>query len=220
VSEDWRVTVRIRDEHGVGALRRRLHEHEAEEETRDRLGDLVAVSSGGSNEVLLYTSTGEAAHEAGEVVAGILREHGLEGELQIDRWHPIEQRWEDEHVPLPETEAQQEIEHDRLEGDEAAASRQLGEGLWQVRVEFDSHGDAVEFADRLVGEGLPVARRWTYLIVGAENEDEANALAERLQAELPEGAALQIEPGGGMTWPTSARNPFAVVASVFGGLSG
>ena len=142
----------------------------------------------------------------------------MEAELQIDRWHPVEQRWEDEHVPLPQTEQQR---RPSTTASRATRRRRRGSSaMWQVRVEFDAHGDAVEFADRLAAEGLPVARRWTYLIVGAENEDEANALVERLQTELPSGAAIQIEPGGGMTWPTSARNPFAVVAGVFGGLAG
>ena len=64
--------------------------------------------------------------------------------------------------------------------------------------------------------GIPVTRRATFLLVGAVNQDEAKALAERLRAEAPEGAGIEVEPGGGMVWEVSPKNPFAV----FGGLGG
>ena len=48
------------------------------------------------------------------------------------------------------------------------------------------------------------------------NEDEATALAERLRTEAPEGATVEVEPGGAMVWEVSPKNPFAV----FGGLGG
>ena len=61
-----------------------------------------------------------------------------------------------------------------------------------------------------------MTRRSTFLLVGAVNEDEATALAERLRAEAPEGAVVEVEPGGAMVWEVSPRNPFAI----FGGLGG
>ena len=73
-----------------------------------------------------------------------------------------------------------------------------------------------ELADRLEAEGIPVTRRATFLLVGAVNQDEAKALAERLRAEAPAGAEVEVEPGGGMVWEVSPKNPFAV----FGGLGG
>jgi hypothetical protein len=64
-------------------------------------------------------------------------------------------------------------------------------------------------------EGFSVVRRWTYLIVGANSEDDATALAERIETEAPPGARVQVEPGGGLVWQTMPRAPFAI----FGGLS-
>jgi hypothetical protein len=50
--------------------------------------------------------------------------------------------------------------------------------------------------------------------VGAANRDEAAELAERLRAEAPEGARVEVEPSGGAVWEVMPANPFAV----FGGL--
>jgi hypothetical protein len=57
-------------------------------------------------------------------------------------------------------------------------------------------------------------RRYTFLLIGAENEDEAHRLAERLEAEVPEGSRVEVEAGGRMVWEVTPQNPFAV----FGGL--
>ena len=67
----------------------------------------------------------------------------------------------------------------------------------------------------LEAEGLPVLQRWTYLLVGGANEDEARALAERLQEEAPEGTTVHVEASGEMVAQVKPANPFAV----FGGLA-
>ena len=85
-----------------------------------------------------------------------------------------------------------------------------------MRVSLPSREATEAFADRLESEGVPVIRRATFLLVGAVNQDEAKALAERLLAEAPEGSEVEVEPGGGMVWEVSPKNPFAV----FGGLGG
>jgi hypothetical protein len=59
-----------------------------------------------------------------------------------------------------------------------------------------------------------VVKRSTFLLVGAANRDDAEALAERLRAEGPQDAKVEVEPGGGMVWEVMPNNPFAV----FGGL--
>jgi hypothetical protein len=83
-----------------------------------------------------------------------------------------------------------------------------------VRVSLPSHEATDELADLLQGEGFPIVRRATFLLVGAANRDEADALAERLRAEAPAGAQVEVEPGGGLVWEVTPQNPFAI----FGGL--
>jgi hypothetical protein len=221
--DDWRVTVRLRDAAEVGRLRRALHERDVEEDVRTRLGTRVAVGEG-DHTVFLYASTGDAAHEAARVTSEVVAAHGLTADIAVDRWHPVEERWEDEGVPLPMSEAERQAERERLAEDEIAQSEELGGALWEVRVELDSHQDAIELADRLVAERdtlvpgwtVSVVRRWKYLLIGADNEDQANQIARRLQDELPDGAQLEVEPSGTIAWQARPSNPFAV----FGGLGG
>jgi len=213
VADDWRLTATLTDD-GTRRLLEELREHEADDAVRHRLGGAVAVSGEG-NVVYAYADTAEAIHEAEAVVRALLADHGVQAELRVDRWHDVEQRWEDESVPLPQTEAERETERDRLEETEEAESRETGRALWEVRLELPSHGRTRELADRLEGEGLNVIRRWTFLLVGADSEEDARELADRLRAEAPD-AAVQVEPSGAMVAEVSPGNPFAI----FGGLAG
>jgi len=215
VAEDWRVTVKLQEEGIAERVTGYLHEHEVEDDVRKRLGQRVAVSAGNST-VFLYADTEPAAREAAQVVHGVLADRGVEAETALDRWHPVEQRWEPSGKPLPRTAEERMREHERLEEDEAAESQASGLAAWEVRVELPAHAAERELAERLDAEGLPVVSRWKYLIVGAESRDEADELAQRLQRETPSGSVLHVEPGGGVAWQALGNNPFAV----FGGLAG
>jgi hypothetical protein len=213
VADDWRLTARLTDD-ATRRLLMQLREHEADDAVRHRLGGAVAVS-GESNTVYAYAATAAAVHEAEVVVRALLAEHGVEAQISIDRWHEVEQRWEDESVPLPQTEAEREAERERLEATEAAESRESGRALWEVRLELPSHGRTRELAAQLEQEGLHVIRRWTFLLVGADTEDDARELAGRLRGEASD-AVIQVEPSGEMVAEVAPGNPFAI----FGGLAG
>ena len=81
---------------------------------------------------------------------------------------------------------------------------------------FHLTGRPFSSRERLESDGLPVVRRWKFLLVGAANEDDARALADRIRAEAPGDVTIAVEPGGEMVWEVAPRNPFAV----FGGLGG
>jgi hypothetical protein len=213
VADDWRLTARLTDD-GTRRLLEQLREHEADDAVRHRLGGAVAVSGEG-NTVYAYASSAEAIHEAEAVVRSLLAEHGVEADVSIDRWHELEQQWEDESLPLPQTDAEREAERERLEQTEEAESRERGRALWEVRLELPSHGRTRELADRLEQQGLRVIRRWTFLLVGADSEDDARELAERLRADATD-AAIHVEPSGEMIAEVAPGNPFAI----FGGLAG
>jgi hypothetical protein len=213
VADDWRLTATLGDE-DARRLLERLREHEVDDAVRHRLGGAVAVSGEG-NTVYAYADTADAIHEAEGLVRNVLAENGVEAAVRVDRWHDLEQSWEDESVPLPQTESEREAERDRFEQTEESESRAKGRALWEVRLELPSHGRTRELGDQLEQEGLNVIRRWTFLLVGAESEDDARELAGRLQAEAPD-ATIQVEPSGEMVAEVSPRNPFAI----FGGLAG
>jgi hypothetical protein len=219
VAEDWRVAFTLRpEEHGLiaGALQG-LHERAVEHDAAQRLGDRIAVSRDDEH-LFLYADSEAAAREARTVVSELLGEHGLaaEGEPAVERWHPVEQRWEDASVALPANVDEVREEHERREADEAAEAQASGFATWEVRVEFASHEEAEAFADRLERDGLPVVRRAAFLLVGANDQDEARALARWLHDELPPAAEVLVEPGGNEVWEVAGNNRFAFL----GGLAG
>jgi hypothetical protein len=203
MSDDFRVTILLDDGSGEG-VGERLSEHELEDEAKKQLGGAVAVSADGPN-VFLYSDTLEAARSARDVVAGILERDGLTATFALDRWHPLAEEWRPADEPLPESDSQREAELDELEAQEEAESKASGYAEWEVRLDLASHGDAVDLAERLEAEGIPVTRRWTYLLVGAASADDANELAERLRSEGPDGMKVQVQPGGEMAWEAAPR---------------
>jgi hypothetical protein len=208
MSDDWRVTATLHQPGHAEQLVDRMQRHRVGDEVVARLGGRVVVSTGDSH-VFVYADSEGAAREAVRIVQELSEGHELEAELAVHRWHPLEERWEDADVPLPQTDAERRAEHERLQQAEAEDSQQTGLAEWEVRVELDSHDQTVELADRLSAEGMEPVRRWTYLVVGANNEDEARALAARLRGEAPADAKITVEPGPAMVRDATAGTVFA-----------
>ena len=150
--------------------------------------------------VFLYADSREAAEHGSDVARQALQGAGIEGEVTMSRWHPVEERWEDASKPLPATAEERKAEHARLQQTETEESEQLGEPEWEVYITVPTHHDAREFAARLRDEGIPVNQRWRHLLVGASDEDDAAALAERLRVEAPPGSELHAQGNGLEYW--------------------
>jgi hypothetical protein len=213
VAEDWRITVDFDDEGDGTQLVEWLAARRFASEERESLGGRVAVSRDGPR-VFLYADSEELARDADGIVRSLLSSEERRARIALERWHPVEQDWKDAGIPLPQTDEEIAAEHARQQAREAAESLASGHAEWEVRVSLPSREATDKLADRLEGEGTPVIRRSTFLLVGAVNRDEATALAKRLREEAPEGATVEVEPGGAMVWEVSPQNPFAV----FGGL--
>jgi hypothetical protein len=216
MADDWRLAVTPSEEEEVDppSVLSMVLEHELEEESLERLGKRLAVEvSAGEATVFFYGDSEEQVREAERLVRTILEEQGLEARVEVSRWHPVEERWEDAAVPLPRTEAERQAELERLEAEEAAESREHGP-LWEVRLELPGHQETTELADRLEAEGIPVLRRWRFLLVGAETEQQANELATRLRDEAPVGTVITVEGSSELVGRVAFPNPFVV----FGGL--
>jgi hypothetical protein len=170
-----------------------MRDHRVENDVRRRLGDRVAVSADGPS-VFLYAGTEDAAREADRVVREVLARRQLTAAFKLDRWHPIEQEWEDAGAPLPQTAEQREAEEERRVADETEESEDTGQTGYEVLIEVESRHEAVELAKRLQSEGHPVIRRWRYVVLGANNEDEARDLAQSVQRETPSTASVQSAP--------------------------
>jgi hypothetical protein len=214
VADDWRLTVAPSEEADPPRVLGWVLEHELEDEAREQLGRRLAVEVGaGDNAVYFYGDSEKQIREAERLVRAILAERGLPARLEVSRWHPLEERWEDPSVPLPRTEEERRAEMERLAADEAAESRIEGP-QWEVRLELPGHRETVAFADRLEAEGISVLRRWKFLLVGAETEQHAEELAARFRAEAPAGTIVSVEASGEMLEDVALPNPFVV----FGGL--
>jgi hypothetical protein len=215
MADDWRVTIDFDDEGDGTQLAEWLAAVDLEGEERSSLGERVIVSRDGPR-VYLYTASEAPAREVLRTVSARIEHEGQSAVASLERWHPVEQVWKDGSLPLPNSPEELAAEHERMQAREAAESAQTGAAQWEVRVELHSHENTVMLAERLESEGIPVTRRHTFLLAGAANEDDARELAERVRSEAPEGAKVEVEPGGGMVWEVAPSNPF----TFFGGLGG
>ncbi|HZE29595.1 MAG TPA: SPOR domain-containing protein [Gaiellaceae bacterium] len=196
MSEDWRIRVELGEtahaETLLGRLGLDLGSDESKRLADELKGRRLAVSND-EDTVFVYVDSPAELGRAQQLVEAELSEEGIQpAEVVNERWLGEEERWSGE--PPSVTWEEEELEH--------------GHAPWEVRVELDSHDEAQQLADQLVGEGYDVARRWRYVIVGVASEEEARELARRLHGEA--------EPGGEVVWEVTPQNPFAV----FGGLGG
>jgi hypothetical protein len=204
----------MHDEFRVKAYAPEAHKLlKALEHGRDAGGELPRVAVTHDHEhVFLYADSLEAANRTRDVVREAMSQHELPGEVEVCRWHPLEERWEDASKPLPASESERAAEHARLEEHETEESERAGIAEWEVRVTLPSHQEARAFAERLRAEGIPVNQRWRHLLVGANDEDDAAALAERIRAEAPAGSEIHSEGNGLPYW--QMLHPYAFLGGI------
>lgn len=195
-ANDWRLTVRLRDGSQADRAAAHLSAHEAEGEVQRRLGGRVVVGTGGGNELFLYTHSRDAAATARQSVSTLLAGHGMEADYSLDRWHPVAEEWEQADIALPATTAELAAERQRLDAEETSESLASGIAMFEVRVQLPSHRDAVVLADRLKDAGYSVVRRWRFLVVGANNADQAEEFAAAIRQQAPAGAVVSTEEVG------------------------
>jgi hypothetical protein len=195
-ANDWRVTVRLSDKDQAGQAVGHLSAHTVEAEVQRRLGGRVVVGTDGGHELFLYTRSHSSASTARDSVAALLASHGVQAEYGLDRWHPVAEDWEPADVALPANPAEVEAERRRLDAEETQESFASGVALFEVRVQLGSHRDAVALADRLRAAGYVVVRRWRFLVVGADNADQADEFAAAIRQQAPPGAVITTQEVG------------------------
>ncbi len=193
---DWRVTVRLHDGDQAGTAARHLSMHQVEGEVHQRLGGRVVVGADGGDDLFLYTHSEDAAAAARQSVADLLAGHGLKADYAVERWHPVAEEWEAADLPLPQAPDEVQGERRELDVEETRESLSAGVALFEIRVQLPSHRDSVALAALLAGEGYSVVRRWRFLVVGANNADQAEEFAARIRQEVPAGAVVSIEETG------------------------
>jgi hypothetical protein len=193
VQDEFRVRAHLPGDK-IKAVLDSLRQQEMSDQGNQALGTLAVTHD--EDDVFLYADSAASAEAARAALATALTAAGVPAEPEVKRWHHEEERWEDVNAPLPSTPAEHEAEHERLIAEEDRESAADGAPDWEVRVTLPSRHAAHDFAERLQGEGIPVLRRWNHLVVGAQDEDQAHALAERLRTEAPEGSEIVAEGSG------------------------
>jgi hypothetical protein len=191
-AEDFRVEIDLDDEEYGFTLWERFRALHVGDEVRRRLGDRVLVTRDGS-QLFLYAPTERRAREVRKVAQEVIDADALSAETRITRWHPVEEEWENISVPLPKTREEERDEYDERVEAELEEVQEEGEFDWLVAAHVPSRHEASALAERLEQEGLWVAHRWRYVVVGALTEEDAHALAERLRRESPDGTDVSIE---------------------------
>lgn len=206
--DEFRLRVQV---HKPKDLLKALRDVDLDEDAQRDLGRLAVTHE--EDHVYLYADSLPAAERARAIVAQAMSEHGIEGPIALSRWHPVEERWEDAAIALPADDAAEAAERERRDAQEDAESLAGGYPQWEVRVTLPTHHDARAFAERLQSEGIPVRQRWRHIFVGANDEDEASALAARIRAEAPPGSEIVADGNGMLYW--QEMHPLAA----FGGIA-
>jgi hypothetical protein len=217
MDDDWRLQIDLDDDGNAGRLADHMRSAELEHELATDHGKQVIVSHEGET-IYLYAGDREQLDLARAAIQTHLDAKGWKATFDLRHWHKVAEDWEDPDAPEPTTDAEKAAERERLMGteDEEVAERG-GLAEFEVRVEFPYHGEARRFAKKLADEGLEPVRRWRYMVVGAPDEDEANALAERIRAEAPADSKVTVEGSLGYALRKETPvNPFFFL----GGLAG
>jgi hypothetical protein len=195
-ANDWRLTVGLRDGSQADRAAEHLSAHQVEGEVQRRLGGRVVVGTDGGDELFLYARSKDAAAAAQESVSALLAGHGMAADYSLDRWHPVAEEWEAADIALPATAAELAAERQRLDAEETSESLASGIAMFEIRVQLPSHRDSVALAGRLRAEGYSVVRRWRFLVVGANNADQAEEFAAAIRQQAPAGAIVSTEEVG------------------------
>lgn len=178
--EDFRVEATLRDGEHAEALSDDLR---AATLGTEGLAGVMVTRDG--RHVFLYADTEAQARRA----EGLVRELAPDAEVEVTRWHPLEEAWKDVSIPLPRTPEEEAAERAAREAAELVEAEEEGDFDWHVVVHLPSRREAVELARSLAAEGAAVRRRWRYVVAGAVTEERAAELAERIVAERPDADA-------------------------------
>jgi hypothetical protein len=189
---DWRVSVHLRVPDAAPQAAQALSASQVENQLQQRMRGRVVIRTDGDDTVFLYTHVQDATAAAQQAVSDLLAEDGMPAQVVIERWHPSAEQWEPADVPLPADEAAARAERAGLDAAETRESLALGAAMYEVRVELPSHRDAVELAARLKAEGHSVVRRWRFVVIGANNADQAADFEAAIRQQVPEGADVSV----------------------------
>jgi hypothetical protein len=190
-ADEWRVEVDLEaDEHGL-SLGERLRSLDLDDEARKRLGGSVIVTRDGSH-LFAYAWREQGAQEAERVIRDLMEEEELAGRVSVTRWHPVADEWRPAGEPLPETEAERGEERRADERAGEAEHAETGQYPWEVVIDLPDLRSTRELSRELIDQGLPVKRRFKYLLVGQPTEEKAIELGRSFEGRVPDGSHVGV----------------------------
>lgn len=190
-ADEWRVEVELEADEAGHSLGERLHSLTLDNEARKRLGGSVIVTRDGPH-LFAYAWHEEGAQEAERVMRDLMEQDGLSGQVSVTRWDPVNEEWRaaGEGDPLAEAGVPEEERRTQRAGEiERHESKQYE---WEVVIDLPGLRETRELADELIEQGLPVKRRFKYILVGAETEEKAIDLGRSLEGKVPANAHVGI----------------------------
>ncbi len=212
MSESWRLNIDLREEGHARALIDRLEAAELEHDLASSFHDRVFLERHGA-EVIAYAGDRSQASKVAELVQSLAEKHGWQIDTHLLEWDEVKVEWVEGSHAVPH-DARHHAAHAKVIADERASSLAHGFPDWEVKVKCPSHHDVLALTKQLASEQIPNVHRWRYLVVGANDEDSGNALAERMRKEAPAGTVTIVQASPQAVLANRPRNPFAV----FGGL--
>lgn len=195
MNDDWRLEVEPHQATYAHAVVDQLEARDLEHDLSTAFHDRIIVSRDGAH-VFLFGGTREQIEGARDLVRKLAEQHDWRLDLDLKRWHPTAEEWEDPDKPLPESAAAKLAEHEEMIAAERKRVEEIGHPEFEVRIDLPSH----RFAKQLRSEGLPVVHRWRYVLIGTTDEDSASDLAEQIKVEAPAGSKV-VAAAASTAWP-------------------
>jgi hypothetical protein len=214
MNDDWRLHIDLHDDGFAHRLGETLQAEELEHDLERTFHDKVLVSVDGGD-VFCYTGSRAQGEAVQRLIERLIADQGWQADVELLHWHPLAERWEPADDPGPVDPEHAAAEHAERIADERAESTEQGYPEYEVRIQARSRGDARDLVQKLEDEQIAAIHRWSVVLVGANDSDAAEALADRLGQENP-GLEIAVELNGRGVWKDMPGNPFAVL----GGLAG
>ena len=209
-ADEWRVEVALEADEQGHSLGERLRALNLDNEARKRLGGSVIVTRDGPH-LFIYAWHEESAQEAERVVRELMEEDNLAGQVSVTRWHPIEEAWRPAGDPPPQTDGEISEEERRHERAAEVERAETGDYPWEVVIDLPNLRSTRELADELTEQGLAVKRRFKYLLIGTDTEEQAIELGKGFEGKVPQGSHVSVRanpkdlPAPGFVWLGSLK---------------
>lgn len=188
-TDEWRVEVHLQDEGHHESFGKKLSEMRLDDEAEKLLGGSIIVTRDGPD-LFLYAWHEHGAREAERVMRNLIEHEGFAAEVELKRWHPGADEWRPADEPVPTEGPALDAEVESHEERARKEVERTGHYDWEAILELPSLRAAHDFERVLEDKGLPVRRRFRYLLVGSPTEEEARALADELDEISPDGTAV------------------------------